>query len=156
MPDRCVAANCSKFQQDGVSLHSFPFHDQRVLAQWTRFVNVKRAHWSGPSRSSKLCSAHFTSDCFDWVYKAVMGLGKRKQLKKGAVPTIQADTPAATPARTTLTQTQGKKRAQSLGQGQGSTGQTDAGGTDSTPAKTVRKSRPGRAIQKLTINRVSY
>ena len=152
MPARCVAMWCSNSQQDGVSLHSFPLTQPSVLAQWTRFVQVKRNHWKGPSTSSKLCSAHFSADCFDLIYKGEMGLGRRKVLVKGAVPTIHTEKPPE------LQQQTKKKRALQLGDGTATA--TGCGITIDSDTLTVqsvvckKKARPGRAIQKLTVNRV--
>ena len=71
MPDRCVVANCSNVNDpsNGISLHRIPFwNDERPEAkkrkrQWISFVSRKRAKWI-PSKSSVICSAHFTPDDF--------------------------------------------------------------------------------------------
>ena len=54
---------------NGISLHRIPFwSDKRPEAkkrkrQWISFVSCKRAKWI-PSKSSVICSAHFTPDDF--------------------------------------------------------------------------------------------
>ncbi|KAF3847117.1 hypothetical protein F7725_020145 [Dissostichus mawsoni] len=63
MPSRCVAANCSNTNKDGVSLFKFS-KELSLRSQWTAQVQRTRQGWS-PSTSSVLCSAHFTESCFD-------------------------------------------------------------------------------------------
>ena len=88
MPHRCVAGRCSNTTKDGVSLHSWPSNPQYARV-WTRAVRNTRADFS-PSPSSKLCSAHFTEDCFEdqTVIARSLGLSMKKTLKPEAVPTI--------------------------------------------------------------------
>ena len=88
MVKRCVAMNCSKTHQDGVSLHRPT--DTSLRLQWTRQVQRTRSNWTGPSQHSVICSDHFTSDCFeeDTAIAAQFGIEKRVRLKPNAVPTV--------------------------------------------------------------------
>ena len=49
-----------------------------------------RADFKGPTKSSVLCSEHFTKDCFekDTEISASFGMKKRRRLVKGAIPKI--------------------------------------------------------------------
>jgi len=57
MVKRCIAMNCSKTYQDGVSLHGFP-QDPSLRLEWTRQVQRTHANWPGPTEN---CSDHFTN-----------------------------------------------------------------------------------------------
>lgn len=61
---------------------SFP-KDNRRRTLWAH--RVRRQNWK-PTDTSFLCSKHFSSDS----YEAPTEFGKRKNLKKDAVPTIFA------------------------------------------------------------------
>ena len=89
MVKRCVAANCSKTHQDGVSLHVFP-PDPSLQLEWTRQVQRTRSDFNGPSKHSVVCSDHFMSDCFeeDTAIAARFNIEKRVRLKPDAVPTV--------------------------------------------------------------------
>ena len=96
---RCIAANCSKTSVDGVSLHEFQFiKDQNQLRAWINFVKTKRKNWDGPTKTSALCSDHFSLDCYPYkVQFEIDRTGKRPKharLNDGAVPTIHAQPPA--------------------------------------------------------------
>ena len=78
----------------GISMHAFP-RQKQLLAKWVCFVRRHRANWK-PSKSSKICSAHFAPECFtpahsfslepstsSSVYTTI-----RRTLKNDSVPTI--------------------------------------------------------------------
>ena len=46
---------------ENVSMHQFPLQDQPLLQKWLR--KISRQDFV-PSKNSKLCSLHFTDDCF--------------------------------------------------------------------------------------------
>jgi hypothetical protein len=55
-----------KFESSTVALHcfcSFPLSDKNLLAKWMSAVNV-----SAVTKSSKICSDHFTQDSFCEVF----------------------------------------------------------------------------------------
>lgn len=91
----CAAFGCQngtygKYVKEGVSFHRFPMSRQDLLKQWTH--NIRRKDWK-PTPSSRLCSEHFSLDCYEMdMYQHIMGetlAGKHyKRLKPGAVPTI--------------------------------------------------------------------
>ena len=90
MPYRCVAGGCSRTLDDGVSKHKFPT-DTSLASKWSKAIRVHRTDWTGPSSSSKLCSLHFTSDCYngETIMRKKMHLeDKRLNLKEGSVPTL--------------------------------------------------------------------
>uniref|UniRef100_A0A3B5QY63 THAP domain-containing protein 1 n=1 Tax=Xiphophorus maculatus TaxID=8083 RepID=A0A3B5QY63_XIPMA len=57
MPKRCVAAGCSNYPSEHISLFSFP-KDEELRNQWTKQVQRTRGSWV-PTASSVLCSEHF-------------------------------------------------------------------------------------------------
>ena len=90
MPYRWVAGGCSRTSDDGVSMHKFPT-DASLVSKWSKAIRVHRADWTGPSPSSRLCSLHFTSDCYDreTIIRKKMRLeDKRLNLKEGSIPTL--------------------------------------------------------------------
>ena len=90
MPERCVAAGCSRTPKDNVSLHTFP-KQAELRRKWSKAVKANRADWSEPTGNSALCSMHFLSDCYEaeTLLKESMGLPvKRRKLKGDAVPTL--------------------------------------------------------------------
>ncbi|XP_076055196.1 THAP domain-containing protein 3-like [Oratosquilla oratoria] len=56
----------------------FPCDDPKRLRKW--LISVKWENWK-PTKNSKICSEHFTEDCFDRT-------GQTVRLKLHAVPTI--------------------------------------------------------------------
>ena len=64
MPYHCVAGGCSRTSDDGVLMHKFPT-DASLDSKWSKVICIHCANWTGPSSSSRLCSLHFTSDCYD-------------------------------------------------------------------------------------------
>ena len=65
--------------------------DASLASKWSKAIRVHRADWTGPSSSSRLCSLHFTSDCYDreTVMRKKMCLeDKRLNLNESSVPTL--------------------------------------------------------------------
>jgi hypothetical protein len=106
MPFYCVAANCKNKSslKDGISLHVIPyFNDERPETKrrrkrWVDFVSAKRVFT--PSKSSTICSAHFTPDDYERRFFSLPGLAKPnyQKLKTDEVgicvfPTIHAPSP---------------------------------------------------------------
>lgn len=89
MPHRCVAKGCSNTRKDGVSLHLWP-EDPRFARLWTNAVKNTRSDFSNPPSSSRLCSVHFTEDCFEAqsIIAKRLGLEMKTIMKADAVPTI--------------------------------------------------------------------
>lgn len=89
MPQRCVAGGCSNIRKDGVSLHQRP-EDPRFARPWTNAVKNTRSDFTNPTSLSRLCSTHFTVDCFQAKSSIVKSLGLKMKTfwKDDAVPTI--------------------------------------------------------------------
>ena len=71
-------------------MHKFPT-DASLASNWSKAICIYRADWTGPSSSSRLCSLHFTSDCYDseTIMRKKMRLeDKRLNLKEGSIPTL--------------------------------------------------------------------
>lgn len=66
------------------SFHGFPLQDRGLLKQGLHNLNRKDFK---PSKSSKLCSAHFLPDCFFEETKSGDRKRKKRALKESAVPT---------------------------------------------------------------------
>ena len=93
---QCAAFNCTrashKHEKDALgvlySFHRFPKQNDILLRQWLH--NLGRADFA-PAKTSVLCSAHFTSDCFlpdrlgTYMWRSANTVGRR--LIDGAVPT---------------------------------------------------------------------
>ena len=86
MVNYCVAFGCRNTCKDGVSVFRFP-KESNLRKKWIEQVKRTRAYWSGPTGNSVLCSAHFTSDCFE-PSQSAYGIKKRIALTKDAIPTI--------------------------------------------------------------------
>eukprot|EP00118_Oscarella_pearsei_P023700 m.286787 g.286787 ORF g.286787 m.286787 type:complete len:234 (+) comp40699_c0_seq13:342-1043(+) len=87
---RCVAVGCKNNSAQGVTLHQFP-KDPKLRAKWTTQVNRTRAKWSGPTKHSRLCSAHFAAECFETHAELSKQFGisrKTIPLLPDAVPSI--------------------------------------------------------------------
>ena len=84
MPMCCCAIGCQNlyFSGCGRSFHQLPA-DPGVRQEWV--ARLTRADWC-PTKSSVVCSDHFTADCF--VGRAAPGFFVRRRLKPGAVPTV--------------------------------------------------------------------
>ena len=73
-------------------MHTWPV-DPAISSQWTKFVQKKRANFTGPTEHSVLCSQHFENQCFDQHHESLLafGYGKGRKLLPTAVPTIWKD-----------------------------------------------------------------
>ncbi|XP_077577711.1 uncharacterized protein LOC144199749 isoform X1 [Stigmatopora nigra] len=92
---QCSAFGCRN-RSDGkynnppdVSFHTFPLRNEGLIKIWLQ--NVGRGEFT-PSKSSKICSAHFRPSCFQSYQYEKYGLDdterpKRRMLKDDAVPT---------------------------------------------------------------------
>lgn len=74
----------------GISMHLFPA-DVGLRRQWTKFVQKHRPGFK-PTKTSVLCSNHFTSDCFTRRLDLCTdeNVSTSRRLEKGSVPTINA------------------------------------------------------------------
>ncbi|KAJ7994926.1 hypothetical protein DPEC_G00254580 [Dallia pectoralis] len=99
----CVAYNCVN-RSDGspkVTLFSFPALDKKRMRQWVR--NINRKNWT-PSRHSRICAHHFTTECF-------LTGSARKKLNSTAVPTIFDNTSDNKTAKLRVTAIMGDLKA---------------------------------------------
>lgn len=70
-------------------MHLFPTNEV-LRNQWLKFVHRHQADFR-PTKTSVLCSVHFTPDCFTRridLIDASENVSKTRHLKKGSVPTI--------------------------------------------------------------------
>ncbi|XP_002415554.4 uncharacterized protein LOC8042452 [Ixodes scapularis] len=86
--DLCCVVGCRnrKGIEPGLSYFSFPKND-RVRGLWLHALS--RTGWVSTGRS-RVCSDHFTEECFDETAKfcAQFGLPFRRRLKPDSVPTV--------------------------------------------------------------------
>lgn len=87
--DFCCAVGChnDRGANQDVTFHVFP-RDLQRRARW--IAAVRRAHWV-PTKTSRLCSVHFTDESYELSSRLSkeFGLGQRSpRLKPDAVPTI--------------------------------------------------------------------
>lgn len=69
----------------GISYHYFP-RDEALRSQW--LAKISRADLV-VSKNFRLCSEHFTPDCYERDLKAeILGLKPRTMLKPGAIPMV--------------------------------------------------------------------
>ena len=83
----CAAFDCNNDSRytTGISYHCFP-RDEALRSQW--LAKISRADLV-VSKNSRLCSEHFTPDCYVRDLKAeILGLKPRSTLKPGAIPTF--------------------------------------------------------------------
>ena len=94
MPDvpGCSVPGCHSFsrQQTPLKHHSSSFHtlSRHRRDEWLKFIYKDRAIPSVLSLALRVCSSHFTDDCFTNLAQFNSGFAKRRMLKPGAVPTI--------------------------------------------------------------------
>ena len=77
-----------------ISMHMFPSHEV-TRRKWTKFVQRHRPSFR-PTKSSVLCSVHFTQDCYarridllgSESQADLSNIASTRRLNKGAVPTI--------------------------------------------------------------------
>ena len=76
MVDKCVADGCSNIPSDRVSLLKLP-SDGILRRTWEKQVQRTLAQWKA-TKHSFLCSDHFTEDCFEgkWAAMVVWDGGK--------------------------------------------------------------------------------
>ena len=89
----CAAFDCSNYSRKttGISYHCFP-KEPSLREQW--LAKISRAHLI-ISNSTRLCSEHFTPDCYERDLQAeLLGLKKRASLKAGAATSIFSHRPA--------------------------------------------------------------
>ncbi|XP_057660974.1 THAP domain-containing protein 1-like [Diorhabda carinulata] len=77
----CSCSNTPKNKSLGITFHSFP-KDSEKNKLWKNFVN--KPNWT-PTRTSVLCSQHFTNECFDRTSML------KVRLHPNALPTIKVD-----------------------------------------------------------------
>ncbi|XP_066024977.1 peroxynitrite isomerase THAP4-like [Pocillopora verrucosa] len=83
----CAAFDCNNDSRytTGISYHCFP-RDEALRSQW--LAKISRADLV-VSKNSRLCSEHFTPDCYERDLKAeILGLKPRSTLKPGAIPKV--------------------------------------------------------------------
>ena len=86
MPN-CAAFGCKSIAKkgDGLSFHSFPSDDEPLRQkQWVLYC--KRQNFVKPTKYSKLCSKHFSKDCFERDLEKMRMYGY-----ENALPTLKAD-----------------------------------------------------------------
>ena len=83
----CVAFGCNSRAKkgDGISFHSFP-KDNEPLRQNQWVLYCKRQDFTKSSKHSKLCSKHFTRDCFERDPETMKKYGY-----ENALPTLKTD-----------------------------------------------------------------
>jgi len=107
----CVAFNCNTKSGQGFGLFEFPKDEKRRKA-WT--IRVKRKDFV-PSKTSRLCSKHFTNDQFVVNPALALKIGhklKKLQLKPGAEPTLFDYSTGKSTDNSRSTSDDGKKRKQ--------------------------------------------
>ncbi|XP_070177645.1 uncharacterized protein [Littorina saxatilis] len=103
----CAVAECSNNHGKGYTLHKFP-DDTETRRQWIKFVQTCRANFGPkfgtPNQNSKICSSHFSSDCYPAkvALAASFGMKTSSKLVPKSVPTVQKPL-AATAALSTVT-----------------------------------------------------
>ena len=95
MPRGCAVSGCTHFKQFSTGAgFQFP-SDPDLRQRWIKAVN--RQLWDGtpwePSKSSKVCAAHFKQDDFKVPVFSTVGVGAKSRmgLKSGAVPSLFGD-----------------------------------------------------------------
>lgn len=94
----CMCRGC--YAGSGASLHYIP-KDPEIRQKWIDFIYKNR---TVPQLKNldriRICSAHFTEECFTNYRQKMMGFGKRLILKPNAVPTIAVHLEFPAPSRT--------------------------------------------------------
>ena len=73
MSKRCIVYGCSNTSDisNDIFIYEIPFWDEnspvavKRRKKWINFVRRRRDKWT-PTRSSVVCSKHFTEDCFQF------------------------------------------------------------------------------------------
>ena len=86
---QCAAFNCQNYSKSGYGVSFFRFpKDKALLKAWIHFI--KRKNFK-PTEHSRICSVHFTRECFEQNLDVLDQLGikpAKLTLTKGAIPTI--------------------------------------------------------------------
>ncbi|XP_060717153.1 zinc finger homeobox protein 4-like isoform X2 [Tachysurus vachellii] len=94
----CMCRGC--YSGSGASLHYIP-KDPETRQKWIEFIYKNR---TAPKFKNldriRICSAHFTEECFTNYRQKMMGFGKRLILKPNAVPTIAVHVEFTSQSRT--------------------------------------------------------
>ncbi|XP_027029880.1 uncharacterized protein LOC113660511 isoform X2 [Tachysurus fulvidraco] len=94
----CMCRGC--YSGSGASLHYIP-KDPETRQKWIDFIYKNR---TAPKFKNldriRICSAHFTEECFTNYRQKMMGFGKRLILKPNAVPTIAVHVEFTSQSRT--------------------------------------------------------
>lgn len=104
----CAVAECNSKHADGFTLHQFPT-DAETRRQWIKFVQTCRADFrpsfGTPNQNSRICSLHFTTDCYPRkiALAASFGLKAKMVLNHKPVPTVQKPHRLAPTTVTTVT-----------------------------------------------------
>lgn len=86
----CIAFGCNNRSEDyqrGISFFRLPLKNERLLQQWVAKLQLKDPPLK---ETSRICSEHFTEDCFVKDYKSQLmpDTKVKRMLKPDAVPTI--------------------------------------------------------------------
>ena len=84
----CIAPGCFNTQKDKkLSFHRLPLKRPKLLQKWLQNMRLKDPPLY---KSSRVCSAHFTSDCYvrDFKSELMSNLQPSFNLLEEAVPTI--------------------------------------------------------------------
>ena len=86
----CIAYGCSNRSEDyqrGISFFRLPLKNKALLEKWLAKLRLEDPPLK---ETSRLCSAHFTDDCFERDLKAELmpGTKSKRILKADAVPTV--------------------------------------------------------------------
>ena len=90
----CSAPGCTNHSNSapkGVSFHTFPLADPVRMGKW---LSMMRRDNFVPKSGSRLCSEHFTDDCFERSLKSELSVevgykrAPKRRLLPDAVPTI--------------------------------------------------------------------
>ena len=86
----CIAFGCKNRSEDyhrGISFFRLPLKNQQLLKQWLIKLQLKDPPLK---ETSRICSEHFTDDCFERDLKAELMPGSKSKcsLKVNAVPTV--------------------------------------------------------------------
>ncbi|KAM9851752.1 uncharacterized protein ACBR49_004904 isoform 1-T1 [Aulostomus maculatus] len=86
--ERCIIPGC---RASNMSLHSLP-KEPSVANKWMDFIfgDLPR---SVPSKSFRVCTAHFTPECIENLRLYEAGVVSKLILKKGSIPTMRDPSP---------------------------------------------------------------
>ena len=92
MVKSCIAPGCRNTEKDkkdkSIHFHRLPITKPLLLMKWIAKMKLKNPSIS-KCRYSRICSSHFTPDCFERDLQAeLLGTKPKHRLKEQAVPTI--------------------------------------------------------------------